>query len=157
MIGAETSVALVGVIASDLLNEKDRTLPKPRRILATLLFYSILSLATAFGQGPARFAAAAGGVVAIASLVLGTTSSTLTTLLDRATGLLTTPGGGAASASPSPGAAPAGLPTAPAGYRYVQGPSGWSLVPLNPNRGSIPNPQESAGRVRSPQPAGGVI
>lgn len=158
-IGAETSVALLGVVAGDLIGQgADRTLPKPRRILATLFFYSLLSLMTAFGAGPARLAAAAGAVVAMASLVLGSTGRVLIDVIDRATGLLTTPGSGAASSgSPSSGAAPSGFPPAPPGYNYVQGPSGWSLVPIDPNRATIPNPKEASGRVRSPQPVGGLV
>lgn len=143
-IGAEASVALVGVVAGDLIGQgDDRTLPKPRRILATLFFYSILSLMTAFGAGPARLAAAAGAVVALASLVLGATGRVLIDVIDRATGLLTTPGSGAASQGPSSGAAPAGYPDAPPGYHYVKGPSGWSLVPYDPGRAIIPNPKEA--------------
>lgn len=165
-IGAETSVALLGVIAGDLIGQgSQRTLPKPRRIMATLLFYSLLSLATAFGAGAARFAAAAGGVVAIASLVLGTTGRVLVDVIDRATGLLTTPGA-ASSGGPSSGAAPgfgspsnpnpAGSPgNAPPGYHYVQGPSGWSLVPNDPNNGGAVT--QASGRVRSPQPVGGTV
>lgn len=153
-IGAETSVALFGVIAGDLIGQgSDRTLPKPRRILATLLFYSLLSLMTALGQGPARVAAAAGGLVAIASLVLGVTGRVLVDVIDRATVLLTSGGGGSAPSGSSP---PSSLGAPPAGYQWLQGARGkWSLVPVNPNQGGAVTP--AAARVRSPQPAGGFV
>jgi hypothetical protein len=170
LIGAEASVALVGVIASDLIGtpQDQRTLPKPRRIMGVFVFYSILSLMTALGQGPARFAAAAGGVLAITSLVLGATGRTIIDVIQRSTGLLTGAGSGtgAGAAGPSPGSGsgspsnpnPVGSPgDAPPGYHYAQGPGGkWSLIPNNPNEGGAVT--ATSARVRLPAtPAGGFV
>ncbi len=86
LLSAEAVVALTGVVTSDLIAQsKDparRGLPPPRRILAIFLFYGSLSLISAFGAGPARFAAAAGAVTALASLVIGTTGSKIVDLLN---------------------------------------------------------------------------
>lgn len=163
LIGAEASLALVGVVAGDLIGTpaQERTLPRPRRIVAVLAFYSLLSLMAALGSGPARLASAMGGVAALTSLVLGATGRTIVDLIDRFTGLLTSPGAGS---SPSAGAGfgspsnpnPAGSPgDAPPGYHWTRGPNGWALIPNNPNRGGAVTP--AAGRVRSPQPAGGFV
>lgn len=71
-LAAEEIVALAAVAGGDLLAQGDaRGLPQPRRIISTVLFYGILSLVASLGDGPARFAAAAGGVTMLAALVLG--------------------------------------------------------------------------------------
>lgn len=144
LISAEASLALVGVVGGDLVAQTDRTLPKPRRIMAVLGFYGLLSLIAGAGPGPARFAAAAGGLTALASLVLGATGRQLVDIITRATSLATTPGTGAApaSGSSSTGSAPPGYQQAPGGV----------LVPIDPNRGSV---IPDAGRVRSPTTTGG--
>lgn len=163
LIGAETSLALVGVVAGDLIGTPttERTLPRPRRIVAVLAFYSILSLIAATGAGPARVASAAGGVAALTSLVLGATGRTIIDLIQRLTGLLTSPGAGSPSSAgagfgspsnPNPSGSPG---NAPPGYHWTRGPNGWVLIPNNPNRGGAVTP--AAGRVRSPQPAGGGV
>lgn len=99
LISSELTIALVGVTVSSLkgkgygdpstesIEPGARSLPPPRRILAALLFYGFLSLAAGFGDGPARLAAAMGGVTALASLILGTTGKALVTLLSRGAGL----------------------------------------------------------------------
>lgn len=89
LLSAEATVALIGVVASDLIQQgADRKLPRPRRLLAVFFFYGLLSLIASFGSGPARVAAAAGGVTALAALVLGTTGRTIISLIDRATSVL---------------------------------------------------------------------
>lgn len=100
MIAAESTVALAGAVIGDLLAQgSDRTLPRPRQIMAIFVFYGILSLVAGFGRGPARFAAAAGGVAALALLVIGGAGNTIDGFLQRVTRLIQTP-------SPVPGSPP---------------------------------------------------
>jgi uncharacterized membrane protein YgcG len=107
LLAAEQTVALAGVIVQDLTAQtrQERTLPRPRRIIAVLLFYGTLSLIASFGQGPARLAAAAGGVTALASLVLGAGGRAVVGLLNRGAVLAQpeAPGGGVAAPPASRG------------------------------------------------------
>lgn len=107
LLAAEATLAIVGVSAADLIGQGDqRTLPKPRRIMAAMLFYGALSFVADLGAGPARFAAAAGGVTALASLVLGTTGKTIVDLLDRGAGLSQNLATGAGTAGQQTGPVP---------------------------------------------------
>lgn len=105
LLSAEATVALAGVVAGDLLPKlpAERTLPAPRRILAIFLFFGVLSLLSSFGEGPARLASAAGGVVALSSLVVGAAGRSVVSLLQRGTGLVQP---GAVPEPPTAAAAP---------------------------------------------------
>ena len=110
-LAAETVVALAAVTAGDLLAQgANRSLPNPRRIVGTLIFYSILSLGASFSAGFARFAAAVGAVVVLATLVLGPGGKAVTTLIGSATSLVETPAGQPSQAPPGTTAA-TGAPT----------------------------------------------
>ncbi len=88
LLAAEQTVALAGVVTADVLSQQDRNMPRPRRLLAVLLFYGTMSLIASFGAGPARFAAAAGGVAALSALLFGVVGRGVIALLQRGTGLI---------------------------------------------------------------------
>lgn len=100
-IAAESTVALAGAVIGDLIQQgPGRTLPRPKQIMAIFVFYGILSLVAGFGRGPARFAAAAGGVAALTLLVIGGAGATLSDFLQRITKLIESPSSAAAAAPP---------------------------------------------------------
>lgn len=86
-LAVEESLALVAVTAGDLLSQADPTLPSPRRITGTLAFFAALGLASDLGDGPARFAAAAGGVAVLTAIVIGPAGVSLEKLLTSLTSI----------------------------------------------------------------------
>lgn len=110
VIAAESTIALAGAAAGDLIGQgTERTLPRPRQILSVFLFYGVLSVVAGFGQGPARVAAAAGGVLALTALVLGAAGRNLEELFARAAVLASAPTGG--DSAPVGPVGPTGRPT----------------------------------------------
>lgn len=111
IIAAEETVTLAAAIGGDLIAQGAvRGLPNPRKLVGILIFFGGLSWVSSFGSGAARFAAAVGGVVMLANLVLGPGGKAIVGLVNTGAGLAATPAGvkpttpaGAAPPSSSPG------------------------------------------------------
>lgn len=94
VIAAETTLALAGNISADVLaqNPAQRGLPNPRRIIATLAFFGVLSWVSGLGQQAARVSATVGGVVTLL-IILGPGSYGIEQLIRNLAGLAATPAG----------------------------------------------------------------
>ncbi len=66
VIAAEETVVVAVLAGKDLVNQ---AMPRPKPILAALLFYGALGWVSALGAQAARLSAAVGGVIALALLV----------------------------------------------------------------------------------------
>lgn len=83
-LAAESTLTIGATVFGDLVRQQDRTLPRPKKILGWLMFFSLLSILAAFGQGPARLAAAVGGLATLVSMVSGVAGQDLIQLLSSA-------------------------------------------------------------------------
>jgi hypothetical protein len=135
LIALESTVAVTGIVAGDLIGQGDqRTLPKPRQILAAYLLFGILAVVAQLGQGPARVAALLGGLITLTALVAGALGKNLVNLINRGAGLFS-PGTLSASV---PGVATPSTPIpgttrvrGPGAARQKAGP--YVIPPGNPN------------------------
>lgn len=82
-LAAESFLSLTGIVVQELAGSspEERTLPRPRRIFAVFAFFGLLSVAAELGEGPARFATAAGAVVTLGALLYGASGRGLISLL----------------------------------------------------------------------------
>jgi hypothetical protein len=142
-LAAEQTIALTAGVARDLIGQgEDKTLPKPRFLMAVFAFYGALGLLSAFGRNPSRVAVAFGGVAALTTVVVGGGGLTLANLFNRLGGL-TQPA--TVAAAPAAGAsAGAGLVYGGAGQGAPPGPTGPIVQAGGP----------SAPRVRTAPPVG---
>ena len=137
LIALESTVAVAGIVTGDLIGQGDqRTLPKPRRILAAYLLFSIFAVVAQLGQGPAKVAAFLGGLLTLTAVVTGVVGKDLVRLINRGAGLFSTAGTVSASAPsviPFPGSGGASGTTVrgPGAARQHAGP--FVIPPGNPN------------------------
>lgn len=88
LLASTELAALVVNSAGDLLSRDDPTFPRPRVIVGILGLYGMLGLLASLGRGAARFAAAAGVVAFITSLVVGPGGRHAISLLNRTSTLV---------------------------------------------------------------------
>lgn len=97
VLAAEELVALVAGVSDDLYAQKQAGtlgLPSPRRPVAIMFFFAGLGIFASFGTGPAKLAAAVGGVVTLTLLLLTNAASGVVSALGSTfTGLASTPAG----------------------------------------------------------------